>query len=385
MMRRAFTLVELLVVIAIIGILVGLALPAINLARESARSTQCANNLREFGVGLISLTTGPKQAYCTGNFDWEADGAVDSVGWVSDLVKLGYLPSQMRCPSNGAQLSTTFNQLLSVSGPGSGCVDRYGAPTQTAPDGTPIRGACRQILEDNIPANSEGRSALIYAKLYENGYGTNYAASWFLARGSVLLDDSGNPKLADSNCGNDIRSKNVTSGPLTTKLVDNGRAAANTVPLLCDASFIDTLSYPIGAFQIQNNGTPGLFEPIFGAGEPLTVAMVGRPVIADPSAGQLLKQPSFSSGTSRDGANGWWGVWHKKVLQDYRGMSAHHRDRCNVLMADGSIQVLSDDNDDEMINNGFPATGSGGFLDAQIEAGPLKLASYYSLQSKGGE
>jgi len=67
--RAGFTLIELLVVISIIGILVGLLLPAVNAAREAGRRTQCANNMRQLGLGLLNFSTSKNSFPAAGIID----------------------------------------------------------------------------------------------------------------------------------------------------------------------------------------------------------------------------------------------------------------------------------------------------------------------------
>jgi len=80
MRRHAFTLVELLVVIAIIGILIGMLLPAVQQVRESARRTQCANNIRQLSLGLLNFES-THSHFPAGALTGEDDDDLGNDGW----------------------------------------------------------------------------------------------------------------------------------------------------------------------------------------------------------------------------------------------------------------------------------------------------------------
>ncbi|MEZ6091511.1 MAG: hypothetical protein R3C05_26550 [Pirellulaceae bacterium] len=90
----------------------------------------------------------------------------------------------------------------------------------------------RQIDDGGFGPGTADRLNVVFSEVYERGFNTNYAVSWFVVRSGVRLDGSGNLDPAGSGCGTDVDSLHVTLGPMTTKQIDSARVPAYTIPLL---------------------------------------------------------------------------------------------------------------------------------------------------------
>jgi prepilin-type N-terminal cleavage/methylation domain-containing protein/prepilin-type processing-associated H-X9-DG protein len=337
--RTAVTLVELLVVIVVISILMAILFPAIHGARESARQSTCRNNLRQFAVGLNQYASKSRGQLCSGAFDWLADGCVTEIGWVADLVDQDIPVGKMLCPSNPAQLAATFNDLLTGDASASACVNKRGQRPNNP---------CAKIMD-----TTGTRAAVVQDEILAKNYNTNYAASWFLVRSSVLLDSSGNFAVHPAGCPAGVKSRNSTAGPLSVAYAESSRTPMSFLPILaCGAVASNPLSSGVAAYP---------------AGAKLAVSFTGGPV----------KQADASEITSADlpKPRAWW---DPSTLQDYRGFAPVHRGSCNVLFADGRVDALVDRSNDGLINNGFPA-GAGGFTSDMREVEPGDLYSHWML------
>ncbi len=117
-----FTLIELLIVIAIIAILAAMLLPALNKARETARASACASNLKTLMTGVL-LYAGDYNDHLLPGHDFPGKGATNWSYALMDYMKMavyvaggGYSSETMKakvlaCPTRNWPASATWGQM----------------------------------------------------------------------------------------------------------------------------------------------------------------------------------------------------------------------------------------------------------------------------------
>jgi prepilin-type N-terminal cleavage/methylation domain-containing protein/prepilin-type processing-associated H-X9-DG protein len=223
-----FTLVELLVVIAIIGVLVALLLPAVQAARESARRTQCQNNLKNNALAVINFTDIEKRypigveggkpglipSSLLGEEGTGAGFCDKGVGWISRI-----LPQLDQQP--------LYDTFFDSSGLNLGPNDKFPFPNllQFGPAilGIPVwRGADTVLPSFRCPSSNLPDHAEDCVPRHVNGYATSdYKGSNGFADEGIFshLCDRARASSADGLAINYVRPENVEDGLSNTLMI----------------------------------------------------------------------------------------------------------------------------------------------------------------------
>jgi prepilin-type N-terminal cleavage/methylation domain-containing protein len=305
--RSGFTLVELLVVIAIIGVLMGLLLPAVQMAREAARRTACQNNSRQLGLAAMNYEStrqkfppGYTQARINGNFQGHSAfyyllPYLEQSNVYDDMDPGVPLNNRVADPALG-RAGTPLKMLICPSDQLTGQSEQFNANEWYGMTSYKLNGGTRPIFATS--ATNDGM---------------------FMATGPAAR------KASTAPMGTQLRISEVRDGMSNTILFgerlhmdDNFDSFTATPPNWNSGSTIRTWArwYPAG-------GDIGLGNLMFGAFAPINYRIPWR--------------------FGESGAPSSRGAWF--VFQDMRlsALGSAHPGGASVTMGDGSTRFLSDE------------------------------------------
>jgi prepilin-type N-terminal cleavage/methylation domain-containing protein/prepilin-type processing-associated H-X9-DG protein len=340
--KKGFTLVELLVVITIIGILMALLLPAVQMAREAARRSQCQNNLKQIGIAMHSFHT------AVGNFPpGEVGENTNDVGWATYL--LPYLDAT-------ALYQKALAAPMALWPTGGGVMPvglRWNA------NATDITGLTNFVEVDKIVIAGDSTTP-------GGPYG-QYTLSIFLCPSDVLMKTSKAGYAKSNYLGSMGNSSDCTVNTSTTPTTPNpqplnilGNCGSpvgsamngvfvpsndnNNVYVVSIADIRDGTSNTIAVGEVTTSLNVTVIDnserqfPIWAGGNPTNAK-------CDGNFASCLR---FAGGVAKSGGPADYTINYNKTLADSDlSFASNHPSGAQFVFADGSVHFLSDGMDGE--------------------------------------
>jgi prepilin-type N-terminal cleavage/methylation domain-containing protein len=337
--RPAFTLVELLVVIAIIGVLVALLLPAVQAAREAARRSSCANNLKQLGLALHNYhdtyNAFPARQGGSGN---RCDGELEP------------------CDSNWNHMRMRMSGIVPLL-PYIEQQPLYDAISMNDSQGTGPFGpppwfnhyTWRRVAISTIRCPSDN-----YRRPLGQTQSVNYR---FSAGDSIGINAGANPVpgFGESNQSRGMftlygyrRMADITDGLSNTVAMSERMVAQPNLWSVRSAVALNVaMTSPADCGVLRGQGDRYLDGTSLGMGD--SGARWGDGAMYFAGFNTMLPPNSPACNTGNDGAHWNWGVWSP---------SSNHPGGVHVLLGDASVRFMSETVDTGNLTVAFPGPGT---------------------------